>query len=300
MSSPYNTPTIFKASLGQRLREEGNRTRRPARHATQVLLLDRFLARVFVVLGDKAVLRGSRAVDLRVHDDRTLRDVDLMVDQDDEAVIHAALSAAGRLDLGEWLQYDVAFDTNAPTLLSEGFRVPGWRYRVTPRLVGMAFGEPFGLAMSPMEPMVGTPDTLPGSAVLRFAGVAPAPMRVLPLPSQVADSLHYYTLLQPTTNHPRVWDLPEIALLATVGPVEAEDLAGAISRTFVHRGTHNVPTVLSAPPAAWTTHLERMLRAERLPWDSVGELYRVAGAFLAPVLAGGKGRWDPAVWRWER
>ncbi len=293
----YATPTIFKATLTQRLREEANRQRRTPEHVRQVVLMDRFLARVFATLGDRALLRGSRAVDLRIGDDRTLRDLDLALDLPADRVLDA-LSEAGRMLHGEVLQYDVAFDTNAPTLLSEGFRVPGARYRVTPRLVGMAYGEPFALDVSPPEPTVGEPDLLPGSSALAFAGVEPATMRVINVASHLADALHYYSLPQATTSHPRVWDLPEIALLGTVGPVAAEDIQGAISRIFVHRGTHNVPTVFPLLNGAWEPLLERLRRQERLPWGSVAELHSVAAYFLAPVLAGGKGTWDRDVWRW--
>ncbi len=299
MSRPYATPTIFKATLAQRLREEGLRQRRTPEHVRQIVLCDRFLARAFAVLGEKAVLRGSRAVDVRIGDDRTLRDLDLMVDLPPERV-QDALTEAGRLQLDEVLQFEVAFDTNAPTLLSEGFRVAGARYRVTPRLVGMAFGEPFAIDVSPMEPIVGPVEVLPGSKVLTFAGVAPAPLRLVSMASHLADALHYYTLPQATTSHPRFWDLPEIALLGTSGPVDAEDVYGAISRVFVHRGTHNVPTTFPLPPGGWEVLLQRLIRQERLPWASIEELHGVAAYFLAPVLAGGKGTWNPSVWRWER
>ena len=60
--------------------------------------------------------------------------------------------------------------------------------------------------------------------------------------------------------------------------------------------------------AALRTNARRFAATHIAPhahaWEEANEfpreLYRVAGAFLAPVLAGGKGRWDPAVWRWER
>lgn len=296
---PYATPTIFKATLAQRLRELADRQRRPVEHVRQVLLMDRFLARVFATLGEAAVLRGSRAVDLRVGEDRTVRDLDLALDLQADRV-EAALAEAGGLELGEWLRFEVAFDTNAALQLAEGFRVPLARYRVTPKLVGLSFGEPFAVDVSPPEPLVGEPTVLPGSDALAFAGIAPAPMRIIPLASHVADALHYYTLPQPLASHPRVWDLPELALLGTAGPLEAEELRAAIAATFAHRGTHPVPLGFPRPPASWHGLLQRMLRAERLIWVTAEDLAHAAGTFLGPVLAGGGGRWSPAVWHWER
>lgn len=293
------TPTIFKAHLAQRLREEGVRQQRSPEHVRQVVLQDRFLGRVFQALGADAMLRGSRAVDLRIGDDRTARDLDLAIPGEPEVVLKR-LSDAGQLDLGEYLRFYVALDNQAPTLLSEGFQVTGHRYKVQSFLVGVAYGEPFAVDVSPPEPIAGAPDVLPGGRHLAFAGVTPAEMRLLPLASHLADGLHYYTLPQPNTSHPRVWDLPELALLGTAGPIEAEQVALAVSYTFAHRATHNIPTYVPPPPVMWEPHLVKLLRDERLTWRSVPELVSVVGHFLSPVLAGGKGTWHPPTWQWSR
>ena len=291
------TPTIFKAYLAQRLREAAVRQQRSFEHVRQVVLMDRFLGRVFATLGEDALLRGSRAVDLRIGDDRTARDLDLAIAGELEEVL-PRLTAAGQVELGEYMRFTVAQDNSAPAIASDGFKVKGHRFRVQAFLVGVAFGEPFSVDVSPPEPIVGAPDLLPGGDHLAFAGVAPAPMRVLPLASHLADGLYYFSQSQPMGTHPRVWDLPELGLLGTVGPVDAEQVASAISTTFVSRGTHNIPRTLPLVQTAWEPHLEKMLIDEHLTWRSVAELHQVVGYFLSPVLAGGRGTWNPPTWQW--
>jgi len=45
----------------------------------------------------------------------------------------------------------------------------------------------------------------------------------------------------------RVKDLPDLALLASVGPLDAAELRRAIEATFSFRATHSMPTSLPAP-----------------------------------------------------
>lgn len=292
------TPTIFKAYLAQRLREAAVRQQRSFEHVRQVVLMDRFLGRVFATLGEDAVLRGSRAVDLRIRDDRTARDLDLAIPGEFDDVL-PRLTAAGQVELGEYMRFTIAADNSAPAIAADGFKVKGHRFRVQAWLVGVAYGDPFSVDVSPPEPIVGAPDVLPGGDHLSFAGVAPAPMRLLPLPSHLADGLYYFSQPQPMGTHPRVWDLPELGLLGTVGPVRAEDVAKAISLTFVHRGTHNIPRTFPLVQTAWEPHLEKMLTDDKLTWRSVPELHQVVGYFLSPVLAGGGGVWHPPTWQWQ-
>ncbi len=46
-------------------------------------------------------------------------------------------------------------------------------------------------------------------------------------------------------------DLPDLALIATAGAVEAGRLRATIDQTFGFRRTHDVPDRLPAPPDTW-------------------------------------------------
>src|SRR5207253_2953943 len=95
----YATPAGFKAALEQRLRNASKSGVELARRR-QLLVFDRFLARVTRVLGKAAMLKGGLVLELRLERARTTRDVDLRLDAPPEGTL-ARLQEAGRADLGE-------------------------------------------------------------------------------------------------------------------------------------------------------------------------------------------------------
>ena len=70
---PYASPLRFEDALEQRLRNAATDGVAFAR-ARQMLVFDRFLARVAASFGDAAVLKGGPVLELRGHErDRSLR-----------------------------------------------------------------------------------------------------------------------------------------------------------------------------------------------------------------------------------
>ena len=119
-----------------------------------------------------------------------------------------------------------------------------------------------------------------------------------PVETHVAEKLHAYTMPRPRPNS-RVKDLPDLALIATSGPIEAARLRAAIEQTFAFRRTHSVPERLPAPPATWEPPYAAIAQADQLPWPSLSGAFEAAGSFVDPVLAGrSEGRWDPSGWSW--
>lgn len=72
----YSSPEAFKQALEQRLRTSAKTGAEFARKR-QLLVFDRFLARVVAVLGDAATLKGGLVLELRLARARTTKDVDL-------------------------------------------------------------------------------------------------------------------------------------------------------------------------------------------------------------------------------
>ena len=72
----YTSPEAFKQALEQRLRAATNTGVEFARRR-QLLVYDRFLARVASVFGDTAILKGGLVLELRLERARTTKDVDL-------------------------------------------------------------------------------------------------------------------------------------------------------------------------------------------------------------------------------
>jgi hypothetical protein len=74
--NPYATAAAFKQAVETRLRATSSSGTDFARRR-QLLVFDRFLARITRELGDSVILKGGLVVELRVERARTTRDIDL-------------------------------------------------------------------------------------------------------------------------------------------------------------------------------------------------------------------------------
>jgi len=97
-----------------------------------------------------------------------------------------------------------------------------------------------------------------------------------------------------------VKDLPDIALLATIKPLEARRLRAALEQTFESRKTQSLPGVLPPPPPAWGAPYAAMAREDQLPWKQLADVTAAAQAFLNPVLGSRiDSAWQPGNWHWR-
>lgn len=231
----YASPETFKQALEQRLRSMSSSGADFARRR-QLLVFDRFLARVVVTVGDAATLKGGLVLELRLARARTTKDIDLrMVGSPDRLL--AQLQRAGRLDVGDFMRFEVMADADHPTLLNDGMRYDGLRHRVDCRLAGKPYGEPFGVDVAFGDPIFGEPDVLAPPDILAFAGIAPPALRLYPVETHIAEKLHAYTMPRRRPNT-RVKDLPDLALLASTRSLDANRVRGALLQTFGFRETH--------------------------------------------------------------
>ena len=292
----YASPQAFKQALEQRLKTASNSGVDFARRR-QLLVFDRFLARVVTVFGDTALLKGGLVLELRLERARATKDVDLRLIGSPESVL-ANLQEAGRLDLTDFMTFEVAPDAEHPQIQNEGMRYEGLRFRAECRLAGKLYGQRFGVDVAFGDPILGEPEIVTADDTLAFAGVAPPVLRLYPIETHIAEKLHAYTLIRPRPNT-RVKDLPDIALLATMQPLDAERLRMALAQTFEFRGTHAVPSSVPDPPASWSTPYRELAKENELTWMTLEELTVAVGAFLNPVLAGKNGIWRTMEWQWS-
>jgi hypothetical protein len=292
----YASPQAFKQALGQRLKTASNSGVDFARRR-QLLVFDRFLARVVAVFGDTALLKGGLVLELRLERARATKDVDLRLIGSPESVLKN-LQEAGRLDLMDFMTFEIAHDTEHPQIQNEGMRYEGLRFRAESRLAGKLYGQPFGVDVAFGDPILGEPETVTAEDTLAFAGVAPPTLRLYPIETHIAEKPHAYTLPRRRTNT-RVKDLPDIALLGGVQSLDAERLRMAFAQTFEFRGTHAVPSSVPDPPASWSAPYRELARENELAWTTLEELTVAVGAFLNSVLAGKNGTWRPMEWQWS-
>jgi len=298
MKKSYATAAAFKQALEQRLRTAVAGDGEALNRRRQLLVFDRFMARVVAVLDDAVVLKGGLVLELRLARARTTKDVDLRLMGNPEATL-PSLQRAGRLDLRDFMTFEVVVDKDHPEIVSEGMKYDGLRFRVVCRLGGRPFGFPFGVDVAFADPMLGDPEVVVADDVLDFADIPPPQLRLYPIETHIAEKLHAYTVPRSRLNS-RVKDLPDLALLASAGVLQAARVRQAIEQTFAHRQTHAPPTSLPMPPVQWVAPYKAIAVADTLPWQSLEEVVRATRAFLDPVLADSAlPSWSPQRWTWE-
>ena len=107
----YDTPAAFKRALEDRLKAASTSGVDFARRR-QLLVFDRFLARMALAFGEAVMLKGGLVLELRLERARTTKDVDLRLAGSSDDIL-ARLQAAGALDLGDFMQFEVAPDPDA-------------------------------------------------------------------------------------------------------------------------------------------------------------------------------------------
>src|SRR6266545_2807757 len=230
----YSSPQAFKQALEQRLRTSAKTGAEFARKR-QLLVFDRFLARIVAVLGDAATLKGGLVLELRLERARTTKDVDLRMTGSPNDVL-AKLREAGRRDLCDFMTFEVGPDDDHPEIQNDGMRYDGLRFRAECKLAGKLYGQSFGIDVVFGDPILGEPELVVVKDVLAFAGIAPPTLRLYPIETHIAEKLHAYTMPRARPNS-RVKDLPDLALLATAQTIEAKRLRAALEQTFTFRKT---------------------------------------------------------------
>ncbi len=155
----YNSPQAFKEALEQRLRSASKNGVDFARRR-QLLVFDRFLARVVSVLRDTVLLKGGLVLELRLERARTTKDIDLRLTGSPETVL-ADLQEAGRQVLGDFMAFEVSRDTEQPKIQNDGMKYEGLRFRAECRLAGKLYGQAFGVDVAFGDPFWASPKPSP-------------------------------------------------------------------------------------------------------------------------------------------
>jgi len=293
----YSSPGAFKSALEQRLKNDSNDGIAFARRR-QLLVFDRFLARIVATFGDAATLKGGLVLELRLARARTTKDVDLrMMGTSDDLL--GRLQAAARIDLGDYLEFEIGPDLDHPEIQNAGMQYDGMRFRAVCRLAAKPYGNPFGVDVAFGDPIYGEPDLVTAEDVLAFAGIQPPRLRLYPVETHIAEKLHAYTLPRERPNT-RVKDLPDLALLASCSALEASRVRAALKQTFAFRKTHDLPVTLPATPSDWERPYAAMATEDRLRWLTLLDVTGAVRTFLEPVLADAAAvtTWDAAQWIW--
>lgn len=289
----FSNPQAFKTALEQRIRDSAAATAMPIGRKRQLIVFDRFLARIATAFGDNVTVKGGLVLEHRLTRSRTTKDVDLQIRFEPEELL-MRLQEAGRLDLGDFMTFELSVNRE-----HRAIRTGGSRFTAKCLLAGKIYGDVFGVDVAVGDSYLGEPHQITADDVLGFAGVAPPNLRLYPIETHIAEKLHAYTLPRAMLNG-RVKDLPDIALLASIQALDARVLRAALEKTFTQRGSHGLPDLLPPPPTEWEAPFAAMVREDGLPWTSLHLVTQAARAFLDPVLSGTRpATWDPKAWLWH-
>lgn len=291
----YNTPSAFKAALEARLRRLAIAKNERFERTRMMLIFDRFLARIVREFTDTVVLKGGLALELRLKRARTTKDVDLRMAGSNEALL-SRLQAAGRLDLGDFLSFEIGLNTDHPEIRDAIYE--GFRFKSTCLLAGKRYAD-FGIDIGFGDPMFATPDEITAPDLPDFIGAAPPCVKVYPPETHLAEKLHAYTLPRDGVNM-RIKDLPDLPLLGQVRRYQSDNLRAAFAKTFEFRKSHSVPTSLPSPPESWAVPYAKIAHDDGLPWSTLTEVIDMARRFLDPVLEHDQPLvWSPLDWEWS-
>lgn len=297
MSQRYESPAAFKQALEHRLKA-ATPAGIPVARTRQLAVFERFLARIAVVFGDAATVKGGVALELRLERARTTKDIDLRVMGTTDGLLER-LQHAGRLDLDDFLSFEIDADPHRPDIEAEGLKYDGFRFRAEAKLAGKLYGQRFGIDVAFGDPIFGAPETVVADDTFGFAGIAAPAIRIYPIETHIAEKLHAYTLPRKRPNS-RVKDLPDLALLGTIRAIEGARLRAAIEQTFAFRATHDRPTTLPEPPPEWRDTYAAIAADDSLPWPTLADVFESAKAFIEPVLSPSPmaAIWTPTAGRW--
>jgi hypothetical protein len=296
MARIYKTPAAFKAALEAKLKERAKLRVGGLDRLRQRFVMERFLARVVQVFQDAATLKGGLALELRLANARSTKDIDLRSMGDPSEVL-SRLRSAATFDLGDHLAFQVDPDPDHPNIDAV---YEGRRFRVVCTLASMPYARPFGVDVGMADPMYGPVDFLDGEDFLDFVPVAPLRVPAYPVETHIAEKLHAYTrVFPPGRENSRHRDLPDLALLSGVRAIQGAALRAAIQTTFAFRKSHDAPASVPLPPASWDAPYRKLAAENALPWPTLSEVHAAVAAFLDPVLLGHDGLWEPSARAWR-
>jgi hypothetical protein len=254
----YATAGALRTALETRLLERSRRDAVDLHRLRRQVAFDRLLARMFdarLPARDGWVLKGGYALEMRFHQARATKDLDLTVratsgaqtrPEDLVAALRERLQVAASIELDDFFVLVIGEPSMELNQAPEG----GSRFPVDARLDGRTFVKfhvDLGVGDDVIEPL----DRIVGEDWLGFAGIPTVSVPTLSTEQHWAEKLHAYTLPRNGATNSRVKDLVDLVLLIERQPMSSTRIQVAVAATFARRRTHAVPTELAPPPGVW-------------------------------------------------
>lgn len=294
----YTNPGSFRAAFKKKVVPE---------RFQKLAVMHRFAIRVCRHIPG-AVVKGGVALELRLTRIRTTEDIDVVISGDPAQTL-SLLRGAARIDLGDFLVFEIEEDKSGGVIDTPGMHYKGARFVVRATFGGRSAPD-YRFKLETTYEKLERFDIVP-SQLVGFPQVEAGELRIHPLALQLAEKVHAYTdpNIRDDPRHSRYRDLVDIALVAANFAVDADVLASDLEATFARRRKsaeqhkvvlQDLPVSLPPPPASWSALYDKLTQREQLPWSTLQGVFTQAQAFLDPILASEarSGRWDPARGVW--
>jgi predicted nucleotidyltransferase component of viral defense system len=286
----YGTAAGLRAALEERLnrtaREKKVDVMRLRRHAA----FDRLLYRLFAGKAAQGTLglalKGGYALELRIDRARTTKDIDLSFrsrTSEGSEGLRELLQKRVSVDPGDFFEFIIG----KAVIDIENAPYGGFRFPVEARLAGREFIR-FLLDIALGDVWMGPHETFRLHDWLSFAGLRDAQVPVISAEQQFAEKLHSYTRPRPAPNS-RVKDLVDMILLIETGSIKTGALQKAVKKTFAVHKSHDVPSSLQAPPAAWRLPYRKMAEKCGITAEVVKAFEKMCAFCDGSSLLGGTG-----------
>lgn len=281
-SPPARNPAAFRRSLQDRIRNEARRRGTDTAQLRRAFFLQRFLARVFSVPGDRWLLKGGAALLVRLPDARYSRDVDLL---HTAAAVEDALSELQMIVEDDSDLDPFRFVMAPPRVMTTG--IAGAQVQVSVYYGAMLLEE-FPVDLSTEVVPIGDVEyRSPTPPMMPIEGLAPMPdFALYPLAQQIADkvcAMYEIHNGQPST---RFHDLVDLVLIVTNWPIDAPAVRAAL-RAEAARRSLTLPTTIGLPASMWAAGYARLAKTvTALPTaaHTVDGALRIVSAHLNPLL----------------
>lgn len=126
----YRNPRAFKQALTDRIKRRAKERGIPFNRYRQLILFDRFLARVYDACGEAVILKGGYLMELRLHRARTTKDVGMRGTGDIEELIELIAEKA-KQEESDYLSFAVADTQDLEEMVGEQIVYEGRRVLAT-------------------------------------------------------------------------------------------------------------------------------------------------------------------------
>ena len=260
----YSTAKAFRVALEARLKQIADSEQIDLQRLRRLVAFDRLLARFFQSEEKRWVLKGGYAMELRMKEARSTKDIDLVI-EDPKQFIHSdeilndtlleKLREHASKDLGDYFVFMIGLSI----MDIEAAPYGGARYPVDAMMDGRIFVK-FHLDIGVGDAVVEPLESIQTRDWMGFAGIAPPIVKLLSKEQQFAEKFHAYTLPGRIRPNSRVKDLIDIVLLLQRGGLEPKRITESLDEVFSRRKTHELPDKINPPPANWKLVFDKMAK----------------------------------------